>query len=171
MPRARPYCVGLALHNPQHTHTFHEVSILIALALFEQHGVQWAAMETGVGGRYDQTRALDVHASVLTNIGSDHAHMLGDELWVCSTRPASRAGAPFFTSERNPESLAIVGAQPREGAGLHVVDQAAVEALTASLATHTLEPSPESLLHADYQKWNAALALAVVRQLAPGAGP
>ena len=63
--RVRPYCVDLVLRNPQHTHTFHEVSILIALALFEQHGVQWAAMETGVGGRYDQTRALDVHASVL----------------------------------------------------------------------------------------------------------
>ena len=168
--RVRPYCVDLVLRNPQHTHTFHEVSILIALALFEQHGVQWAAMETGIGGRYDQTRALDVHASVLTNIGSDHAHMLGDELWqrVLDKAGIARPGVPFFTSERNPESLAIVGAVcAHEGAGLHIVDAAAVEALTASLATHTLEPSPESLLHADYQKWNAALALAVVRQLAP----
>jgi folylpolyglutamate synthase/dihydropteroate synthase len=42
-----------------------------------------------------------------------------------------------------------------------------VDALTAGLAAHTLAPSPESLLHADYQKWNAALALAVVRGLAP----
>ncbi len=168
--RVRPHCVALALRNPQHTHTFHEVSILLALALFEQHGVEWAAMETGVGGRYDQTRALDVAACVLTNIGSDHAHMLGDELWqrVLDKAGIARPGVPLFTSERNPESLAIVDAIcDHAGATLHIVDAAAVDALTASLAAHTLAPSPESLLHADYQKWNAALALAVVRGLAP----
>jgi dihydrofolate synthase/folylpolyglutamate synthase len=170
--RVRPHCVALALRNPQQTHTFHEVSILIALALFEQHGVQWAAMETGVGGRYDQTRALDVAATVLTNVGSDHSHMLGDELWqrVLDKAGIARPGVPFFTSERNPASLEIVAdVCAHEGAPLHIVDQIAVDALGASLAAHTLAPSPESLLHADYQKWNAALALAVVRTLAPAA--
>ena len=168
--RVRPHCVALALHNQHHTHTFHEASILVALALFEQHGVEWAAMETGVGGRYDQTRALDVVASVLTNIGSDHAHMLGDELWqrVLDKAGIARPGVPFFTSERSPASLEIVASVcAHEGAPLHLVDQTAVDALSASLVEHTLAPSPESLLHADYQKRNAALALAVVRQLAP----
>ena len=32
----------------------------------------------------------------------------------------------------------------------------------------TLDPTPESLIHADYQKWNAALALGVIRHLCPG---
>ena len=65
-------------------------------------------METGVGGRYDQTR-LDV-ATALTNVGGDHAH-LGPramaERWI---RPASRRDTPFFTSETDPDTLAIIEA-------------------------------------------------------------
>ena len=104
--RVRPYCVQLGLRNQDHVHTFHEVSILIALALFEKHEVEWAAMETGIGGRYDQTRALDVVGCALTNVGSDHAHMLGEELWqrVLDKAGIARPGVPFFT----------VGAQSRQ---------------------------------------------------------
>jgi dihydrofolate synthase / folylpolyglutamate synthase len=168
--RIRPYCIRLSLANPQHTHTFHEVSILLALALFEQHEVAWAALETGIGGRYDQTRALDVVACALTNIGSDHAHMLGDELWQRALDKAgiARRGVPFFTSERAPSSLEILDQVcSHEGAPLHVVGAVHVAALEQQLAAHTLIPSAQSLLHADYQKWNAALALAVIRQLQP----
>ena len=67
--RIQPHCVRLTLRNPHHVHTFHEVSILLALALFEKHEVEWAAIETGVGGRYDQTRALDVVATRVDQCG------------------------------------------------------------------------------------------------------
>ena len=168
--RVRPFCVQLSLRNPQHTHTFHEVSILLALTLFEQHEVEWAAMETGIGGRYDQTRALDVVACALTNIGSDHAHILGEELWqrVLDKAGIARPNVPFFTSERHPASLQILEQVcAHEGAPLQVVGEPEVTALQADLAAHTLTPSAQSLLHADYQKWNAALALAVIRRLQP----
>ncbi|MEZ4609328.1 MAG: hypothetical protein R2838_03560 [Caldilineaceae bacterium] len=56
--RVKPFCVISALANPPHTHTFLGTSILIALAIYEKHNVEWAAMETA-GGRYDQTRVLD----------------------------------------------------------------------------------------------------------------
>ncbi len=45
--------------------------------------------------------------------------------------------------------------------------KADVAALTAQLAAHTAAPTAQSLIHADYQKWNAALALAVIRALRP----
>jgi dihydrofolate synthase/folylpolyglutamate synthase len=168
--RVRPHCVALATDNPANIHTFHEVSILLALALFEQHGVEWAALETGVGGRYDQTRALDVAATALTNVGSDHAHMLGEEQWqrVLDKAGVARPGAPFFTTDADPENLEIIRQVcAATGAPLHEIDPAAVAALETELHDHTLEPSPDSLLHADYQKRNAALALAVIRHLAP----
>jgi len=168
--RVRPHCVRLALRNPVHAHTFHEVSILMALTIFEQHAVEWAAMETGIGGRYDQTRALDVVATVLTNVGSDHAHMLGDELWqrVLDKAGIARPGVPFFTSERNAESLAILDAVcAHEGTSLITVDELQVQELEHKLHAHTPDPSPESLIHADYQKWNAALAFGVVQHLRP----
>jgi|GEM_PF-488338 len=168
--RVRPHCVTLATDNPANIHTFHEVSILLALTLFAQHGVEWAALETGVGGRYDQTRALDVVAAALTNVGSDHAHMLGDELWQRALDKAgiARPGVPFFTTEPQPATLEIIGQVcATTGAPLYTVSEADVTALDAALHAHTLDPAPDSLLHADYQKRNAALALAVIRHLAP----
>jgi dihydrofolate synthase/folylpolyglutamate synthase len=127
-------------------------------------------METGVGGRYDQTRALDVAAAALTNVGSDHAHMVGEQQWqrVLDKAGIARAGVPFFTSDHDPANLEIVRQVcAAAGAPLVEVTEVDVAELQAELQVHTLDPSPESLLHADYQKWNAALALAVVRALAP----
>lgn len=169
--RVRPHCVRIATDNPAHVHTFHETSILIALTLFERHNVEWAAIETGVGGRYDQTRALDVAATALTNVGSDHAHLLGSELWQRALDKAgiARPGVPFFTTEQAPATLEIIR-QVCAAAGAPLVEVGDVEvaALEAALHTHTLDPAPDSLLHADYQKRNAALALAVIRWLVPG---
>ena len=168
--RILPFCVRLSLHNANHTLTFHEVSILMALALYEKHEVEWAALETSIGGRYDQTRALDVVATALTNVGSDHAHMLGKELWQRTLDKAgiARRGIPFFTSDHNPANLPIIRAVcDATGAPLQVVEESAVEELVQALARHNLTVEPESLLHAAYQKWNAALALAVIRQLCP----
>ncbi len=169
--RVKPFCVRASLDNPNHTHTFHEVSILIALSLFEKYEVQWAAMEAGIGGRYDQTRALEVVAAALTNVGSDHANLLGDEQWqrVLDKAGAARAGRPFFTSDSNERNLTIIEAICRNmGATLHVVGQPQVDELIADLRSAAIDVGSEALLHAPYQKWNASLARAVIRQLSPG---
>ena len=169
--RIQPLCIRLALHDHFHVHTFHEVSILMALALFEKHEVEWAAMETGVGGRYDQTRALDVAATVLTNVGSDHAHILGREHWqrVLDKAGIARAAVPFVTSESNPSSLEIIAAVCRDvGAPLTVITQADVRELEHELHDVVGRPIPDdSLLSAAYQKWNAALSCAVIGLFCP----
>ena len=166
----RPHTVRLAAEQPHQAHSFHECSILIALALFDRYGVEWAALETGVGGRYDQTRGLPVAATLLTNVGSDHAHMLGEERWQRALDKAgiARPGIPFITTDCIPENLAIIRQVcAQTGAPLTEVGVADVAALEAGLAAHGLEPVHDALLHADYQKWNAAGALAAIRQLAP----
>jgi dihydrofolate synthase / folylpolyglutamate synthase len=168
--RIQPHCVQLALQNPQHTHTFLGVSILMGLALFEKHGVAWAAWEAGIGGRYDQTRALDVEATVLTNVGSDHANLLGKEQWqrVLDKAGAARPGKPFFTSDTNPDNVAIIRAVCRDaGSPLTEIGQFEIEQLTAQLAALPGSGDQESLIQARYQKWNAALSLAVVRHFYP----
>ncbi|MCB0046684.1 MAG: hypothetical protein H6642_09875 [Caldilineaceae bacterium] len=169
--RVRPFCVQLALDEPHHAHSFLETSILIALVLFQEAGIEWAAIETGVGGRYDQTRALDVEATLLTNVGSDHAHMLGREQWQRALDKAgiARPAVPFFTSAQDELTLKVV----REicaavGAPLQIVGAADVEALGEDLAAWFDPPTPpDSLLNAHYQRWNAALALAAIRGLLP----
>jgi len=168
--RVRPYVIKLALRRPDHVHTFHEVSILLALSIFERHEVEWAALEAGIGGRYDQTRAVDVAGVALTFVGSDHANLLGDELWqrALDKAGAARPNVPFFTTDPNPDTLRLIDAICRDaGAPLHVIGTPEVERLTAALERHQVEVGRESLLHAPYQKWNAALAASVIQALAP----
>jgi dihydrofolate synthase/folylpolyglutamate synthase len=133
--------------------------------------VRWAAIETGVGGRYDQTRALEVVATVLTNVGSDHAHMLGPTLWQRTLDKAgiARRGVPFFTTEREPESLEIIRAVCRDaGAPLTVVNEERVGDFRAKLAGSAQTPLPEqALLTAAHQQWNGALVMAVTNHLCP----
>ena len=169
--RVQPFCVQRAVDNPQLVSSFHEVSILMALALFERYEVRWAAIEAGVGGRYDQTRALDVEATVLTNVGSDHAHMLGPTLWqrVLDKAGIARPGVPFFTTERDPQSLEIIAAVCRDvGAPLIVVGEEDVTAFRLQLESPDHAPLPDqALLTAAHQQWNGALVLATAKYLCP----
>ena len=52
----RPFCLRQAKLGTHPSHTFQEVTLLIALTLFEKYAVRWAALEASIGGRYDQTR-------------------------------------------------------------------------------------------------------------------
>ena len=169
--KIKPYAVGLTLRSPQQALTFHEVNILIALALFEKHGIEQAAFEVGVGGRYDQTRALDYVATVLTNVGRDHEHMLGQEKWQRALDKAgiARPGVPFFTGESDEAMLRVIaGVCESVQAPLHHIDQSHTNALATQLAALPANVQPRSeLLTTHYQQQNAALSLAVIQHLHP----
>jgi hypothetical protein len=81
----------------------------------------------------------------------------------------ARPGAPFFTTDTDAENLAIIAQVcAAENAPLHRLwEGKRWPRSKRSCISHTLDPSADSLLHADYQKCNAALALAVIRHLAP----
>lgn len=169
--KIKPYCVRLALHNQQHAHTFPEINILMALALFEKHGIEWAAFEVGVGGRYDQTRALDYVATALTNVGRDHEHMLGKEKWQRALDKAgiARPNIPFFTSEQEADTLQVISATCQVvQAPLYRVDHNQVAALETLLTNLRFSDQPQSdFLNTSYQKLNAALSLEIINHLRP----
>ncbi len=153
----------LALESPDHVPYFHEINILIALVLFEEHGVEWAAVETAVGGRYDQTSALPAAATVLTNVGADHEEELGHTAWQRALDKAgiARPGVPFFSAEKDPELREVIAGVCRSvGAPCCFVDRCHVEALEALLPA-----DPESFLAAAHQQRNAALCLEVLKNL------
>jgi len=169
--RIRPHVVQMALRNSQHAHTTLESSLLIALALFEQHSIEWAAVETHLGGRYDLTRVLDAEATLLTNIGSDHAHLLGSEPWLRAMDKAgiARTGTPFFSTEQDPDNQSVIASVcAGVDAPLRMITPNQVQSFTQDVAHAVDMPlSPGSLLSASYQKWNAALALATLEHLFP----
>lgn len=171
----RPLCIDIHLATPHLIPAFPEITLLIALVLYERHGIEWAAIETGLGGRYDQTCALNVAATLLTNVGNDHEHLLGEHLWqrVLDKAGIARPGVPFFTTVTGAESLAFVrGVCTHVGAPLHTVSDEQVQHLTAEL-TATLSPiaNDHPLLNTRYQHRNAALAFATLRHLFPTLPP
>ncbi len=110
-------------------------------------------------------------ATLLTNVGSDHAHMLGREQWQRTLDKAgiARPGVPFFTSENDALNLEIIESVCRHmDAPLHIIGRPQVNELEFALERLFDEPiPPNSLLDAGYQRWNAALALATITELCP----
>ena len=60
--------------------TFFEVVTIMGFLYFRKKGVQWAVVETGLGGRLDATNVLEPEVSIITTLGMDHMEFLGDSL-------------------------------------------------------------------------------------------
>jgi dihydrofolate synthase / folylpolyglutamate synthase len=58
--------------------TFFEFTTTIAFLYFAEAGVEYAVIETGLGGRLDATNVLNPEVSIITNIDIDHTAHLGD---------------------------------------------------------------------------------------------
>ena len=147
-----------------------EINLLLALVIFDRRAVQWAALETGCGGRYDCRMALDVEACVLTNVGDDHRKTLGEEVWQRAIEKAgiARKGVPFLTTVAEGEALTAVEQTVKHQKGeMHLVGQTKLKAFDAELAAAVPNLMEDSLLHAKHQRENAALALATVTRLKP----
>ena len=147
-----------------------EINLLLALVIFDKRAVQWAALETGCGGRYDCRMALDVEACVLTNVGDDHRKTLGEEGWQRAIEKAgiARENTPFLTTVTEGELLNTVKQiATHQKAEFQALGQTKLKAFDAELQAACPKLPEGSLLHAKHQRENAALALATVTRLKP----
>ncbi len=60
--------------------SFFEITTAMAFAYFKEKKVDYAVIETGMGGRLDSTNIITPLLSVITNISYDHTQFLGDTL-------------------------------------------------------------------------------------------
>jgi len=60
--------------------SFFEMTVGMAFEYFSKKKVDIAIIEVGLGGRLDSTNIITPEVSVITNIGLDHTHILGDTL-------------------------------------------------------------------------------------------
>lgn len=99
--------------------TFFEFTTAMALLSFQRHGVAWAILETGMGGRLDATNAVNPELCVLTSIGLDHTAYLGETLPQIAMEKAGifKSGVPVVSAEQVPEVAAVLSAC---AAGLNV---------------------------------------------------
>jgi len=166
----RPHSLERAEGNLDHALSFAEAGLLIALHLFERHEVRWAAMETGVGGRYAPTMALDVELALLTDVGRDHPRTLGRETWQVALEKAgvARKGRGFLSTVGDEAREYVRQTAQAEGAICRCLDRADLVALSAEI--DALRETGR--IAADFEPgehWlrNACLALAAARELEP----
>ncbi len=60
--------------------TFFEYATVIAFLYFFNQKVDYVVLEVGLGGRLDATNVVDSEIAVITSIGWDHTHILGDTI-------------------------------------------------------------------------------------------
>jgi dihydrofolate synthase / folylpolyglutamate synthase len=82
--------------------TFFEFTTAMALDQFARRQVQWAIIETGMGGRLDATNVIQPAVCVITNISLEHRAYLGDTLSAIAGEKAGiiKSGIPVVTGVR-----------------------------------------------------------------------
>ncbi len=92
--RVRPLAEALGM-------SLFEASTLLAFEAFREHGVEWASVEVGLGGRLDATNVVRPEAVAITNVAMDHREHLGETLEEIATEKAGvfKPGVPAVTAE------------------------------------------------------------------------
>lgn len=90
--------------------TFFEFTTAMALHLFKKHRVDWAVIETGMGGRLDATNILAPELSIITNISLEHKGYLGNTIAAITSEKAGiiKPKTPVVTGVRQPSAVAVV---------------------------------------------------------------
>ncbi|MBI9083964.1 MAG: bifunctional folylpolyglutamate synthase/dihydrofolate synthase [Desulfobacterales bacterium] len=88
-----------AVHGGDREPTFFEFATAMALWEFAAQKVDWAVIETGMGGRLDATNVLTPALSVITNISVEHGEYLGNTIARVAYEKAGiiKPGVPAVT--------------------------------------------------------------------------
>ncbi|CAG9611565.1 Folylpolyglutamate synthase [Bacillus rhizoplanae] len=133
--------------------------------------------ETGLGGRFDSTNVIHPVLSIITNIGHDHMHILGDTLEDIAFEKAGiiKSGVPVITGVQQGGALEVIRTITNEKRSniYELGNQFKVEHLSAdkqgeqftfSSPFHTYEDLLISM-KGQHQVQNAALALMAITYL------
>ncbi|MFK8101990.1 MAG: folylpolyglutamate synthase/dihydrofolate synthase family protein [Saprospiraceae bacterium] len=155
--------------------SFFEVTVAMAFDYFAQEKVDFAVIETGLGGRLDSTNVIQPILSVITNISLDHQHILGDTLPLIAKEKAGiiKAGVPVIIGERQAETTVVftTTAAEKQAELIFASDELTVECLTEDL-THShykIQQGQQVLfsslavnLHGPFQAKNLCTALRTI---------
>jgi dihydrofolate synthase/folylpolyglutamate synthase len=131
--------------------TFFEVTTALGLKSFAEAKLDIIILETGMGGRLDATNAVQSDVSVITPIDFDHEKWLGNTLPEIATEKAGiiKPRVPVVCAARRDEAEKVIRARAVEcEAPLQFVDEVYDRSSIA--------------LPGDYQKQNAAVAIAAI---------
>jgi len=134
--------------------TFFEQLTAIALLAFREAQIEFAILETGLGGRLDSTTAAKAGIVAITRIAMDHEQYLGYTIESIASEKAAiiRPGVTAVIGKQDPRALSVL---------LSRCEETGVQPI---LATPPSEPIRIGLL-GKYQLENAAIAIRVAESL------
>ena len=106
--------------------SFFEMTVAMAFEYFEEKKVDFAVIETGLGGLLDSTNIITPILSVITNIGYDHQNILGNTLEEIATQKAGiiKENIPIVIGETLPETKPIfIETASRKNAIINIVEE------------------------------------------------
>jgi dihydrofolate synthase/folylpolyglutamate synthase len=91
------------------TPSFFEITSTMAFSYFADQHVDFAVIETGLGGRLDSTNIVTPILSVITNVSFDHTEFLGNTLSEIATEKAGiiKPGVPVVIGEADQETRPV----------------------------------------------------------------
>ena len=90
--------------------TVFEILTAMAFTYFAEQGVEYAAVEVGLGGRLDATNVLAPIITVITSLSYDHMHLLGESLSDIAREKAGiiKSGIPVVLAPQQSEAERVV---------------------------------------------------------------
>lgn len=147
----------------EHHLTFFEVTTAMAFEYFVFMNVDYAVIETGLGGRLDATNVLDPLACVITSISLEHTNVLGEKLEQIAYEKSEiiKKGSKVFVGLIPEEAIKVVEQKTESvKSELYCLEEYIV-AKNDNLQLYTEEiefDEWEVPLIGKHQKYNAALA-------------
>ncbi len=147
--RVRSLADGMADHP-----TEFELVTAVMFCWFAQQKVDYAVLETGLGGRLDSTNVVIPEVSVITKISLDHTRVLGDTVEQIAAEKAGiiKAGVPVVLA-------------PEQPAGALKVIRDTAQRLNAPLYETDCSRQFELGLKGRHQQQNAAAAFKALQLL------
>ena len=141
--------------------SFFELTMMMAFTWFADEQVDYAVIETGMGGRLDSTNIITPLLSVITNISWDHAQFLGDTLPKIAGEKAGimKPGIPVVIGEAEGDVQQVFRT--------HAVETGSplIEAYNQADMQANAESEGVCPLHGDYQHKNINTARVALREL------
>ena len=103
--------------------TFFEIATAMAFYLFARRGVEFAVIETGMGGRFDATNIIHPAVSIISNLSIEHTDYLGSTIRDLAVEKGGiiKENTPLVTGVTQPSGLSKLFETAREkNAPVHV---------------------------------------------------
>jgi len=150
--------------------TFFEITTALAFLHFSRMKVEYAVLETGMGGRLDATNTVTPEVTAITNISLEHAEILGNTKEKIAFEKAGiiKNGIPVITPNSGTVLDVIKEAAGKRNAPIIAVDRSSVDVISFRNGYVTMRYCGKEYgigIPGRHQAENAAVAIECVKRI------